>query len=323
MDVTREVTIISGAAGFIGSHLVDFYLACGHKVIAIDNLITGRRENLAACDGNKEFIFVEHDVTEYVDVSAVHEGQIHNVLHFASPASPVDFLRFPIKIMKVGSLGTHNMLGVALAHKAKFLMASTSEVYGDPLVHPQPEAYRGNVNPVGPRSMYDEAKRFAEALTMAYNHTHKLDTRIARIFNTYGPRMRVGDGRALPNFINQALEDRPVTVYGDGSQTRSFCYIDDMVEGIDLLLRSEEKYPVNLGNPDEITIKQTAGEVIALTGSASEVVHRELPADDPARRRPDITKARKTLGWFPKTSREDGLEATIGYFRGLAGEDGA
>jgi len=307
-------TVVTGAAGFLGSHLCDALLARGHEVIGIDNIITGSTRNIAHLFGNPRFTFFNHDVTNYIYIS----GPVDNVLHFASPASPRDYLRYPIQTLKVGSLGTHKALGLAKAKGAKFLLASTSEVYGDPLVHPQNEDYWGNVNPVGYRGVYDEAKRFAEAMTMAYHRTHGLDTRIVRIFNTYGPRMRTDDGRVLPNFFRQALTGEDLTVYGDGSQTRSFCYVDDLVEGICLLLESGEHMPVNLGNPEEISIRQLAEEIIELTGSASSIRYVPFPeryADDPKTRRPDITKARRILGWEPKISRAEGLKRTLDYFR--------
>ena len=307
-------TVVTGAAGFLGSHLCDALLARGHEVIGIDIIITGSPRNIAHLSANPRFTFYNHDVTNYIYIA----GPVDNVLHFASPASPRDYLRYPIQTLKVGSLGTHKAVGLAKAKGAKFLLASTSEVYGDPLVHPQTEDYWGNVNPVGYRGVYDEAKRFAEALTMAYHRTHGLDTRIVRIFNTYGPRMRTDDGRVLPNFFRQALTGEDLTVYGDGSQTRSFCYVDDLIEGICLLLESDEHMPVNLGNPQEITIRQLAEEIIALTGSKSSIRYVAFPeryADDPKTRRPDITKARRLLGWEPRVSRPEGLRRTLDYFR--------
>jgi dTDP-glucose 4,6-dehydratase len=311
--------LITGAAGFLGSHLCDRFLADGHEVIGVDNLLTGRRENLAHLQGRPEFRLVEQDVTEYLHVDEPLDG----VLHFASPASPVDYLEMPIPTLKVGSLGTHKTLGLAKAKGARYLLASTSEVYGDPKVHPQPETYWGNVNPVGPRGVYDEAKRFAEAMTMAYHRYHGLDTRIVRIFNTYGPRMRPGDGRVVSNFIVQALRDDPLTVYGDGSQTRSFCYVDDEVEGIYRLFESDRTGPMNIGNPAEFTVLQLAEKVLELTGSRSVIEHRPLPTDDPTVRCPDITLARRELGWEPAIDLEAGLEGTIPYFRALLGDSDA
>jgi len=303
--------VITGAAGFLGSHLTDRFLADGHEVVGIDNFITGRPENLAHLMGNERFRFVRHDVSQYIFV----DGPIDGVLHFASPASPIDYLLMPIQTLKVGSLGTHNALGLAKAKGARFFLASTSEVYGDPLVHPQPETYWGNVNPVGPRGVYDEAKRFAEAITMAYHTFHGLDTRIVRIFNTYGPRMRPQDGRVVSNFIVQALKGEPLTVYGDGLQSRSFCYYSDLIEGIYKLYHSERVDPTNIGNPGEFTMLELAEQVLALTGSSSPVVHRELPVDDPKVRKPDLTVARGVLGWEPKVPLREGLEHTIAYFR--------
>jgi len=307
-----ERTVITGGAGFIGSHLCDYLLRKGHEVVCVDNLLTGIPENIEHLLGrNERFRFIKHNVTEYIHIG----GPVDNVLHFASPASPNDYLRLPIETLKVGALGTHKALGLAKEKGARFLLASTSECYGDPQIHPQPEDYWGHVNPVGPRGVYDEAKRFGEALTMAYHRSHGVDTRIARIFNTYGPRMKLDDGRALPTFMVQALKGEPLTVYGDGSQTRSFCYIDDMLEGLWLLLQSEEHEPVNLGNPDEVSILQFAREIIELTGSSSEIVFRPLPQDDPHVRQPDISKARRVLGWEPKVGRRDGLLNTLPYFR--------
>ncbi len=311
--------LITGAAGFLGSHLCDRFIADGHEVIAMDSFITGTPDNLAHLMGNPRFRFVKHDVTEFVYV----EGPLDGVLHFASPASPVDYLEFPIQTLKVGSLGTHKTLGLAKAKNARYLLASTSEVYGDPEVHPQPESYWGNVNPIGPRGVYDEAKRFAEALVMAYHRYHGLQTRIVRIFNTYGPRMRPNDGRVVSNFIVQALRGEPLTVYGDGSQTRSFCYVDDEVEGIYRLFHSDEVEPVNIGNPDEYTVLELAQRVIALTGSSSQIEFRPLPTDDPKVRRPDITRARTALGWQPSVSLDEGLERTIPYFQRLVEKEGA
>ncbi len=306
--------VVTGAAGFLGSHLCDYLIDRGHTVIGLDNLITGTTRNIEHLAGNKRFKFINHDVTEYIYIS----GPIDAVLHFASPASPVDYLEFPIQTLKVGALGTHKALGLAREKKARFLLASSSEVYGDPLVHPQQEDYWGNVNPIGPRGVYDEAKRFAEALTFAYHRTHGIDTKIARIFNTYGPRMRSGDGRVVPNFITQALDGKPLTVYGDGTQTRSFCYVSDLVEGIYRLLVSEVNDPVNLGNPHEMSIIDFARKVIELTGGSSDIVFEKLPVDDPKVRQPDITRARDLLGWEPTVGLEEGLTRTIDYFRKLA-----
>jgi len=307
--------LITGAAGFLGSHLCDRFRQEGHSVVAMDNYITGTPENLAHLLGDG-FELVQHDVTEYVHV----KGELDGVLHFASPASPTDYLELPIQTLKVGSLGTHKVLGLAKAKGARFLLASTSEVYGDPLVHPQPESYWGNVNPIGPRGVYDEAKRFAEALTMAYRRAHGLDTRIVRIFNTYGPRMRPGDGRVVSNFIVQALRGEPLTVYGDGGQTRSFCYVEDEVEGIFRLFASDEDEPVNIGNPGEFSVAELAELVLELTGSSSELRYLPLPEDDPKTRKPDITRARELLGWQPEISLREGLSRTIEYFRLLQEE---
>ncbi len=304
-------TLVTGAAGFIGSHLCDLLLAKGHTVIGMDNLITGNPANIAHLIGRPEFHFVHHDVTNYTYV----DGALDAVLHFASPASPIDYLELPIQTLKVGALGTHKALGLAKAKGARFLLASTSEVYGDPEVHPQPESYWGNVNPIGPRGVYDEAKRFAEAITMAYRRAHGVDTRIVRIFNTYGPRMRARDGRVVPAFINQALRGEPLTVFGDGKQTRSFCYVSDLVDGIHRLLESNEAEPVNLGNPDEMTVLDFAREILALTGSSSPIVHQPLPQDDPKVRQPDIAKARRALGWEPRVPLREGLAHTIEWFR--------
>ena len=303
--------LITGGAGFIGSHLCDFLIGKGHKVVCMDNLITGKKENIAHLLDNKNFKFTDHNVSVKINVT----GGLDYVLHFASPASPVDYLMYPIQTLKVGSLGTHNALGLAKAKKAKFLLASTSEVYGDPLVNPQPESYWGNVNPIGPRGVYDEAKRFAEAITMAYHRVHKLDTKIVRIFNTYGPRMRRNDGRAIPNFITQALEGKPLTVYGKGKQTRSFCYVDDLVRGLYALMLSNLNEPVNLGNPNEETLLDLAKRIISLTGSRSRIVYRGLPVDDPKVRRPDIGKARKALRWSPEVDLSEGLKRTIEFFK--------
>lgn len=305
--------LITGAAGFLGSHLSDRFLADGHQVIGMDNLITGSLDNIAHLRNEPRFDFVEHDVTRFIDVA----GDLDGVLHFASPASPVDYLLLPIQTLKVGSLGTHNALGLSLVKSARFLLASTSEVYGDPLVHPQPETYWGNVNPIGPRGVYDEAKRFAEAMTTAYRRFHGVDTRIVRIFNTYGPRMRPGDGRVVSNFIVQALLGRGLTVYGDGSQSRSFCYVSDEVEGIYRLFASSEQHPVNIGNPDEYTVGQLAEHIQALVDPDVGVTYLPLPEDDPKVRKPDITRARTLLGWEPAVSLDEGLTSTIAYFRSL------
>ncbi len=303
--------LLTGGAGFIGSHLAERLLDSGHQVICMDNLITGRMENIAHLAENPDFEFIKHDVTEYIIV----EGKVDYVLHFASPASPVDYLNYPIETLKVGSLGTHNSLGVAKAHGAKFLLASTSEVYGDPLVNPQPETYWGNVNPIGPRGVYDEAKRFAEAITLAYHRSHGIDTKIVRIFNTYGERMRHHDGRVVPNFIDQALKNEPMTVYGDGSQTRSFCYVSDLVDGLLKLLDSDLNEPVNLGNPNEVSILDFARKIKEITGCGGEIVFKDLPTDDPKVRRPDISKAKEKLGWEPVVGLNRGLERTIKWFK--------
>ncbi|HOJ38148.1 MAG TPA: SDR family oxidoreductase [Ignavibacteriales bacterium] len=307
----KKVAVITGGAGFLGSHLCDKLLAEGMKVIAIDNLLTGNIENIEHLFGNPDFTFIKHDVTNYIHVP----GQVDYILHFASPASPIDYLKLPIQTLKVGSLGTHKALGLAKEKKARFLLASTSEVYGDPIVHPQTEDYWGNVNPIGPRGVYDEAKRFAEAMTMAYHRYHGVETRIVRIFNTYGPRMRLDDGRVLPAFVGQALRGEDLTVFGDGSQTRSFCYVSDLVDGIYRLLLSDEVEPVNIGNPDEITIKEFAEEVLKNINTKSKIVYHPLPEDDPKVRRPDITKAKKVLGWEPKVGRAEGLKITIEFFK--------
>jgi dTDP-glucose 4,6-dehydratase len=308
--------VITGGAGFLGSHLCDRLLAEGWDVLCLDNLVTGVEANIAHLAGNARFRVARQDVTRYIEVP----GPVDFVLHFASPASPVDYMKLPIQTLKVGALGTHNTLGLALAKKAKYLLASTSECYGDPEVSPQPETYWGNVNPIGPRGVYDEAKRFAEAMTMAYHRAHGVDTRIVRIFNTYGPRMRLNDGRALPNFVHQALSGQPITVYGDGQQTRSFCYVSDLVEGIWRLMQAPSENnaahePVNIGNPQEITLLEFARRVREMTGTASEIVFQPLPVDDPKRRCPDITKARLLLGWEPKVGLDEGLRMTIDYFR--------
>jgi dTDP-glucose 4,6-dehydratase len=302
--------LVTGAAGFIGSHLCEFLLDRGFSVVGMDNLLTGDVSNIAHLSG-REFVFVKHDVTSYINL----EGPLDWIFHFASPASPIDYLRVPIQTLKVGSLGTHNGLGLAKAKRARFLLASTSEVYGDPKVHPQREDYWGNVNPVGPRGVYDEAKRFAEAMVMAYHRVHGVETRIARIFNTYGPRMRLEDGRAVPAFMSQALRGEDVTVFGDGSQTRSLCYVSDLVDGIFRLMASAEADPVNIGNPQELTIGALAERIIALAGSRSRIVYRPLPVDDPRVRQPDITRARTLLGWEPRVPLEEGLARTLEYFR--------
>ena len=306
----KKVILVTGGAGFIGSHLCDLFLAKDHRVICMDNLITGKIENIEHHLQDRNFKFIKHNVSQYIDI----KGKIDYILHFASPASPIDYLKYPIPTLKVGSLGTHNALGLAMAKGARFLLASTSEVYGDPLVNPQPESYWGNVNPVGPRGVYDEAKRFAEAITMAYHRYHKLDTRIVRIFNTYGERMREEDGRAIPNFISQTLQNKPITVYGSGKQTRSFCYVSDLVDGLYKLLMSKESDPVNIGNPNEMSLLALAGTIIKLTGSKSKIVYKPLPVDDPKVRRPNIAKARKILNWQPKIRLEEGLSKTIDYF---------
>jgi len=302
--------LVTGAAGFIGSHLSEYLLERGHSVVGMDSLITGDVANIEHLTG-RDFVFVKHDVTHYIAI----EGPLDYIFHFASPASPIDYLKLPIQTLKVGSLGTHNALGLAKAKKARFLLASTSEVYGDPQIHPQREDYWGNVNPVGPRGVYDEAKRFAEAMTMAYHRFHGVETRIVRIFNTYGPRMRVEDGRAIPAFLSQALKNEDVTVFGDGSQTRSLCYVSDLIDGIHRLMMSDLADPVNIGNPHEMTIRQLAEAIVKLTGSTSRIVTRPLPVDDPKVRQPDIARARTLLGWEPKVGLEQGLETTLTYFR--------
>lgn len=308
--------LITGGAGFIGSHLCDRFLKEGFRVVAMDNLITGDLRNIEHLFKEPNFEFHHHDVSKFVHVP----GELKYILHFASPASPIDYLKIPIQTLKVGSLGTHNLLGLARSKQARILVASTSEVYGDPLVHPQTEAYYGNVNPIGPRGVYDEAKRFQEAITMAYHTYHNLETRIVRIFNTYGPRMRLNDGRVLPAFIGQALRGEDLTVFGDGSQTRSFCYVDDQVEGIYRLLMSDYAQPVNIGNPDEITIKEFAEEIVKLTGTSQQIVYKPLPQDDPKQRQPDTTRAREILGWEAKVSRNEGLKITFEYFKSLPEE---
>ena len=309
--------LITGAAGFLGSHLCDRFIKDGYHVIAMDNLITGRLKNIEHLFHLEQFEFYNHDVSKFIHVP----GELDYILHFASPASPIDYLKIPIQTLKVGSLGIHNCLGLAKAKGARLIIASTSEVYGDPTVHPQTEDYWGNVNPVGPRGVYDEAKRFQEAMTMAYHNFHGLETRIVRIFNTYGPRMRLNDGRVLPAFIGQALRGEDLTIFGDGSQTRSFCYLDDLVEGIVRLLMSDYPYPVNIGNPSEITIAQFAEEIIALTGTSQKVIYKDLPVDDPKQRQPDITKARQLLQWEPMIDRSEGLKRTYAYFQGLSKEE--
>jgi len=315
--MSKQRVLITGAAGFLGSHLCDRFIAEGYHVIGMDNLITGDLRNIEHLFKLEHFEFYHHDVSKFIHVP----GDLRYILHFASPASPIDYLKIPIQTLKVGSLGTHNCLGLAKSKRARILVASTSEIYGDPLVHPQTEEYWGNVNPVGPRGVYDEAKRFQEAMTMAYHNFHGLETRIVRIFNTYGPRMRLNDGRALPAFIGQALRGENLTVFGDGSQTRSFCYVDDLVEGIYRLLLSDYHLPVNIGNPSEITLKQFAEEVIALTGTKQTIEYKPLPVDDPKQRRPDITRAKEILGWEPKVARKDGLRKTYDYFRSLPPEE--
>ena len=309
--------LITGAAGFLGSHLCDRFIKDGCAVIGMDSLITGRISNLEHLFKHGNFEFYHHDVSKFIHVP----GNLDYILHFASPASPIDYLKIPIQTLKVGSLGVHNCLGLAKAKGARILIASTSEVYGDPEVHPQHEEYWGNVNPVGPRGVYDEAKRFQEAITMAYHNFHELETRIVRIFNTYGPRMRLNDGRVLPAFIGQALRGEDLTVFGDGSQTRSFCYVDDLIDGIVKLLESDYSEPVNIGNPSEISISQFAEEIISLTGTEQKVIYKDLPIDDPKQRRPDITKAKEMLNWFPKIDRTEGLNLTYEYFKGLTKEE--
>jgi len=314
--MTKKSVLVTGAAGFLGSHLCDRFIHEGFEVIGMDNLITGDLRNIEHLFKLKEFVFYEHDVSSFVHVP----GKLDYILHFASPASPIDYLKIPIQTLKVGSLGTHNLLGLAKSKNATILVASTSEIYGDPMVHPQKEDYWGNVNPVGPRGVYDEAKRFQETITMAYHTFHGIDTRIVRIFNTYGPRMRLNDGRALPAFIGQALRGEDFTVFGDGSQTRSFCFVEDLIEGIYRLLMSDYVNPVNIGNPDEITIKEFVEEIRSLTGTDLKIIYKPLPKDDPARRKPDISLASKLLNWEPKVSRSEGLKITYDYFKSLPEE---
>ena len=303
-------TLVTGGAGFLGSHLCEYLLNKGHEVVCMDNLITGTKDNISDIK-SKKFQFVEHNVSEFINL----EGELDYILHFASPASPIDYLELPIQTLKVGALGTHNALGLAKAKKAVFFLASTSEVYGDPLIHPQPEDYWGNVNPIGPRGVYDEAKRFAEAITMAYHRTHGINTKIIRIFNTFGPRMRINDGRAIPNFLKQALTGKDLTIYGDGSQTRSFCYVSDLVEGIYRLLTSDQNNPINIGNPNEMTIKEMADKILQATNSKSKIIHVPLPEDDPKVRQPDITRAKKYLNWEPVVGLGEGLQSTLKYFK--------
>jgi dTDP-glucose 4,6-dehydratase len=312
-DIQGKRVLITGAAGFLGSHLCDRFIAEGCKVVGMDNLITGSLSNIEHLFGNEYFEFYHHDVSKFVFVP----GELDYILHFASPASPIDYLKIPIQTLKVGSLGTHNLLGLARVKKARMLIASTSEVYGDPTVHPQNEDYWGNVNPIGPRGVYDEAKRFQEAITMAYHTFHGLETRIVRIFNTYGPRMRLNDGRALPAFMGQALRGEDITVFGDGSQTRSFCFVDDLIDGIYRLLLSDYAYPVNIGNPDEISIRDFAEEIIRLTGTQQKIIYKPLPTDDPKQRQPDISRAKELLQWEPKVSRSEGMKKTWEYFKTL------
>jgi dTDP-glucose 4,6-dehydratase len=315
--MSKQRVLITGAAGFLGSHLCDRFIKEGYEVMAMDNLITGDLRNIEHLFPLKDFTFYHHDVTKFIHIP----GELDYILHFASPASPIDYLKIPIQTLKVGAMGTHNCLGLAKAKGARILVASTSEVYGDPLVHPQSEEYWGNVNPVGPRGVYDEAKRYMESITMAYHTFHGVETRIVRIFNTYGPRMRLNDGRALPAFIGQALRGEDLTVFGDGSQTRSFCYVDDLVEGIYRLLLSDYSSPVNIGNPDEISLKDFAEEVLALTGNGVKITYKPLPVDDPKQRKPDITKAKAILDWEPKVGRKEGLKVTYEYFKNLPQEE--
>lgn len=315
--MSQKRVLITGAAGFLGSHLCDKFVSEGYFVIGMDNFITGDSKNIAHLTGNSNFRFIEHDVTNYINI----EGDLDYILHFASPASPIDYLKIPIQTLKVGSLGTHNCLGLARSKGARMLIASTSEVYGDPLVHPQTEDYCGNVNTIGPRGVYDEAKRFQEAITMAYHRFHGLETRIVRIFNTYGPRMRLNDGRVIPAFMGQALRGEDLTVFGDGSQTRSFCYVSDQVDGIYRLLLSDYTNPINIGNPHEISIKDFAEEIIQLTGTDQKVIYQDLPIDDPMQRQPDITRAKDILGWEPKVGRAEGMKKTFEYFKSLTEEE--
>lgn len=315
--MTKKRVLITGAAGFLGSHLCDRFIKEGYNVIGMDNLVTGDLKNIEHLFKLPEFEFYHHDVTKFIHIA----GPIDYIMHFASPASPIDYLKIPIQTLKVGAMGTHNCLGLAKSKKARMLVASTSEVYGDPLVHPQTEEYWGNVNPVGPRGVYDEAKRYMESITMAYHTFHGVETRIVRIFNTYGPRMRLNDGRALPAFIGQALRGEDMTVFGDGSQTRSFCYVDDLIEGIYRLLLSDYELPVNIGNPNEISLKEFAEEILKLTGNKVKIIYKPLPVDDPKQRQPDITKAKQLLNWEPKVSRADGLKITYEYFKSLPKEE--
>jgi dTDP-glucose 4,6-dehydratase len=317
MSTNKKTILITGAAGFLGSHLCDRFIAEGYRVVGMDNLITGDLKNIEHLFGLEQFTFYHHDVSSFVHVP----GRVDYILHFASPASPIDYLKIPIQTLKVGSLGTHNLLGLARVKNARILIASTSEVYGDPLVHPQKETYYGNVNTIGPRGVYDEAKRFQESITMAYHRFHGLETRIVRIFNTYGPRMRLNDGRVIPAFMGQALRGEDITVFGDGSQTRSFCYVDDQVEGIYRLLMSDYTQPVNIGNPNEISILDFAKEIVRLTGSDQKIVFKPLPQDDPMQRQPDITVAKEVLGWKPEVGRAEGMEKTFAYFKGLTQEE--
>ncbi len=315
MMTSQQTCVVTGGGGFLGSHLCARFLDRGFQVYAVDNFLTGNEKNIEAFKKNASFHLIRHDVSKHISFP----GPVDYILHFASPASPLDYLQYPIQTLKVGALGTHNALGLAKEKKAVFLLASTSEVYGDPLVHPQPEDYWGNVNPIGPRGVYDEAKRYAEAMTMAYHRTHKMNTKIVRIFNTYGPRMRLNDGRAIPAFFSQALTGRPLTVFGDGSQTRSLCYIDDMVNGIEKLLFSDLNDPVNIGNPDEMSMLDLAQKIIQMTGSSSVIEHQPLPVDDPRVRRPDISRARKYLSWSPEIALDEGLKRTVAYFRQVMG----